>query len=126
VSRNITVGIDVGTETVKVVVAELVRGKEKTVPKVIATGIADSKGLRHGYITSPGDVVRAIRQAVRMAEKNLDFPIKKAFLAVGGLGVTGTTTQGSVIVSRGDSEITDLDVKNPRGLRGRTCLHLYL
>jgi cell division ATPase FtsA len=111
VSRNITVGIDVGTETVKVVVAELVRGKEKTVPKVIATGIADSKGLRHGYITSPGDVVRAIRQAVRMAEKNLDFPIKKAFLAVGGLGVTGTTTQGSVIVSRGDSEITDLDVQ---------------
>ncbi|MDQ3076653.1 MAG: cell division protein FtsA, partial [bacterium] len=110
-ARNITVGIDVGTHAVKVVVAELIHGKEKPFPKVIGTGLAESKGMRHGYIMSPADVVRSIKVAVRQAEKTSGVPIKRAFVSIGGLGLTGTVTQGSVIVSRGDSEITDLDVK---------------
>ncbi len=110
-ARNITVGIDVGTHAVKVVVAELIHGKEKPFPKVIGTGLAESKGMRHGYIMSPADAVRSIKVAVRQAEKTSGVPIKRAFVSIGGLGLTGTVTQGSVIVSRGDSEITDLDVK---------------
>jgi cell division protein FtsA len=111
VARNITVGIDVGTHHIKVVVAELVRGKDKPVPKVIGTGIAEAKGLRHGYIMSHLDAVRSIKNAVRQAEKSTGIEIKKAFISIAGLGLTGTVCQGSVIVSRGDSEITDLDVK---------------
>lgn len=110
-ARNITVGIDVGTHQIKVVIAELVQGKEKTFPKVIGTGVAESKGLRHGYIMSHADAVRSIKTAVRQAEKTSGVEVKKAFISVGGLGLTGTTCLGSVIVSRGDSEITDLDVK---------------
>jgi cell division protein FtsA len=111
VARNITVGIDVGTHTVKVVVAELVRGREKPFPKIIATGYAESKGLRHGYIMSGADAARSIKQAVRQAEKVAGIEIKRVFLSIGGLGLAGTISQSSVIVSRGDSEITDLDVK---------------
>lgn len=92
-------------------VAELLRGKEKPVPKIIGTGLAEMRGMRHGYIMSQADAIRSIRQAVREAEKAADVPIKKAFLSVGGVGLTGTICQSSVIVSRGDSEITDLDVK---------------
>ncbi len=110
-ARNITVGIDVGTHTVKVVIAEFVRGTEKPYSKIIGTGVAESKGLRHGYIMSPADAVKSIRSAVRQAEKVSGIQVKRAFLSIGGLGLTGTVTQGSVIVSRGDSEITDLDVK---------------
>jgi cell division protein FtsA len=111
VARNITVGIDVGTHYVKVVVAELNREREKPYPKVIATGIAESKGLRHGYVLSPADAVKSIRTAVRQAEKVLGMQIRRAFLSIGGIGLTGTVVQGAVMVSRGDSEITDLDVK---------------
>jgi cell division protein FtsA len=110
VARNITVGIDVGTNSVKVVVAELARNREKPLPKIIATGYSESKGLRHGYIMSPADAIRSIKLAVRQAEKACDIPIKRAFLAISGIGLTGTVSQASSIVSRGDSEITDLDV----------------
>jgi cell division protein FtsA len=110
-ARNITVGIDVGTHTVKVIVAELVRGRDKPFPKVIGTGYAESKGLRHGYIMSSADAARAVKLAVRQAEKVSNVEIKRAFLSVGGLGLGSTISQSSVIVSRGDSEITDLDVK---------------
>lgn len=108
---NITVGIDVGTHSVKVVMAELMQGREKPFPKVLATGYAESKGLRHGYIMSGADAARSVKLAIRQAEKVAGFPVKKAFLAIGGLGLTGVVSQSSVIVSRGDSEITDLDVK---------------
>ncbi len=110
-ARNLTVGIDVGTHHVKVVIAELVRGKDKPFPKVIGTGMAESKGLRHGYVMSHADAVRSVKTAVRQAEKTSGIEVKKAFISVSGLGLTGTTCLGSVIVSRGDSEITDLDVK---------------
>ncbi|MDQ3014575.1 MAG: cell division protein FtsA [bacterium] len=110
-ARNITVGIDVGTHTVKVVVAELVRNKERTFPKIIGTGAAETKGLRHGYIMSQADAAQSILRAVRQAEKTSGVQIKKAFVSVGGLGVSGIVTQSAVIVSRGDSEITDLDVQ---------------
>jgi cell division protein FtsA len=108
---NFTVGIDIGTQHVKVVVAELSRSREKPFPKIIATGVSESKGMRHGYIMNQADVVRSIRLAVRQAEKVAGFQIKRAFLSIGGLGLIGTISQSSVIVSRGDSEITDLDVK---------------
>ncbi len=110
-ARNITVGIDVGTNYVKVVVAELARIKDKVQPKVIGTGYAETRGMRHGYIMSAADVTRAISAAVRQAEKAADTQIKRAFVGMSGLGVVGTISQASVIVSRGDSEITDLDVK---------------
>jgi cell division protein FtsA len=111
VARNITVGIDVGTHYVKVVVAELNREREKPFPKIIGTGIAESKGLRHGYVLSAADAVKSIRSAIRQAEKTSNLQIKRAFLSIGGIGLTGTVVQGAVMVSRGDSEITDLDVK---------------
>src|ERR1035437_2825081 len=37
--------------------------------------------------------------------------IRKAYLSVGGIGLERVTSSGNAIISRADSEITDLDVK---------------
>jgi cell division protein FtsA len=108
-TRHIAVGIDIGSYQIKVVVAET--DPQTNTPHIIGTGIAESKGLRHGYIMNSGEVVRSIKKAVALAEKTSGVQIKKAFLAVGGVGLASTTCQGAVMVSRGDSEVTDLDVK---------------
>jgi cell division protein FtsA len=57
------------------------------------------------------EVVRSIKKAAAQAEKASGVQIKKAFLSIGGVGLAGNVCQGAVMVSRGDSEITDLDVK---------------
>ncbi len=108
-TRHIAVGIDIGSYQIKVVVAE--SDPQTKTERIIGTGIAESKGLRHGYIMNSSEVVRSIRKAAAQAEKTSGVQIKKAYLAVGGVGLTGYTSQGAVMVSRGDSEITDLDVK---------------
>lgn len=111
-SQNIAVGIDVGTYQVKVVVAELARGSEKTLPRIIGVGIAESKGLRHGYVTNTEEVARSIRTAAAQASKSSGVEIKRVFLSVGGIGLSSTIGQGSIVVSRADSEVTDDDVQN--------------
>src|ERR1035437_3272158 len=107
-ARHIAVGIDIGSYQIKVVVAE--SDPQTNTPRIIGTGIAESKGLRHGYIMNASEVVRSIKKAASQAEKASGIQIKKAFLAIGGVGLTGNVCQGGVMVSRGDSEVTDLDV----------------
>lgn len=108
-SKNITVGLDIGTYHVKVVVAE----KSPTtysMPTILGIGYAESKGLRHGYIINQNDAIRSIRKAINQAERSAKIRIKKVFLSVGGIGLSSHIGTGMVMVSRADNEITELDI----------------
>lgn len=107
-SRIVT-GIDIGTYNVKVVVAED-NGLNHALPKILGVGYAESKGLRHGYIMNHTDAIRSIHKAVRQAEKSSGVKIDRAFLSIGGIGLSSHVSSGSVMISRADSEITDLDI----------------
>lgn len=109
--RNIAVGIDIGTYQVKVVVAELVKESGKNTTRIIGTGMAESKGMRHGYIINNADVTASIETAVRIAEKNSGIKINKAYLSVGGIGLSGITGTASTIIGRADLQITELDIE---------------
>jgi cell division protein FtsA len=108
--RNISVGIDIGTYQVKVVVAELVKNNGKKSHKILGTGISESKGLRHGYITNAPDITQSIEAAVSMAEKASGVKVRKAYIAIGGIGIQGVTGTASIMTRRADLEITELDV----------------
>src|SRR3989344_7403493 len=108
-AKKISVGIDIGTYQIKVVVAEQSNNKDS--PNIIGTGFAESKGLRHGYIINPTDVTKSLTQALNQAEASSGIKIKKAFLSVGGIGLGSIVTQASTIISRADYEIDELDIK---------------
>lgn len=108
-STRITVGIDVGTYEVRVVVTEQKEGNLS--PAILGTGKAESKGLRHGYVTHGDDVTGSVELAIRQAEKSSGQKIRKAFISIGGMGLTGINSSGSTIVSRADQEITEIDVE---------------
>lgn len=110
-ARNITTGIDIGTYQVKVVVTEYANDKNGNMPKVIGTGFAQSKGLRHGYIINSPDTIKSILAASVQAEKSSGIKIKKAFLSIGGVGLEEAHSRGSAVVARADSEITELDIE---------------
>jgi cell division protein FtsA len=110
-SKSIAVGIDVGTYQVKVVVAECLSSNEKTAPKILGTGFAESKGLRHGYIINSHEVTRSILAARRQAEKMSGQEIRRAYLSIGGVSLMGSIHQSSIIISRADSEVTESDVQ---------------
>ena len=103
------VGIDIGTYQVKVVISQHQEGTQ--MPKIIGVGFSESKGLRHGYIINQTDAIRSIRKAIRQAEKNARVRVEKAYISIGGIGLTSKVSNGSVVISRADNEITEIDVE---------------
>lgn len=111
-AERIITGIDVGTFQVKVVVVRAPRRSEqKTLPQIIGTGYAESRGLRNGYIINESDVVRSVRNAVAQAEKASGATIRNAYISMGGIGLDEIHSHGEVITSRADSEITQVDIE---------------
>lgn len=108
IKSNYTCGIDIGTHTTKVVVI----GYDKKTKNlsVLATGQAETEGVRRGYITNIDQVARSIKKAVSGAEKILNFRINQAFISIGGISLNSTISTGGVIISKADQEITNLDV----------------
>lgn len=107
----IAVGIDVGTYQVRVVVAREKSNHTSSFPKIIGTGYAESRGLRHGYIVNSEDVARSIRAAVMQAENTSGIRIRHAFLSMGGIGLDEVRGRGDTIIARADAEVTDLDIE---------------
>ena len=113
-ARNIITGIDVGTYNVKVVIASIREKNERGFPIIIGIGTAESRGLRHGYVTNVQDVAESIKSAIRQAEEKAGVKIKKAFVSVGGIGLASTVVTSSVMTSRADAEITAMDIEKLR------------
>ncbi len=110
-AHDTVVGIDIGTYQVKVVVVRgPKRGSERTLPQIIGTGYAESRGMRHGYIVSEQEVAKSVEQAVLQAEQASGTAIKRAYISISGIGLDEIQSHGEVITSRADSEITDVDV----------------
>ncbi len=108
IKTNYTCGIDIGTHSTKVVVMGF--DKERKENLIIATGISSTQGMRFGYITNVDTVADSIKKAVRQAENSLGFKIHKAYVSIGGVSLSSVVSTGSVIISKADQEITNLDV----------------
>jgi len=106
--RNISVGIDIGSANIRVVVAEFLKGENT--PKVIGTGEAVSKGIRHGYIFKYEDALASIKKAIKQAEDISGVKIRRAFVSIGGITLSSEINNGSSIISKADNEVTNLDI----------------
>lgn len=109
--RRIATGIDIGTHQTKVVMVEEVRGQAGSSLRVIGTGLAESAGLRHGYVIDPEEAAASVRAAKRQAEQMARVNIRSAFLAVGGISLEEHRATGEAIISRADQEVTELDLE---------------
>lgn len=110
-SEKIIAGIDIGTYQVKVVIVKCAKKKkDRSLPQIIGTGYAESRGLRNGYIINETDVVRSVRSAVLQAEKAAGVEIKRAYVSTNSVGLDELHSHGEVITSRADSEIAQVDL----------------
>jgi cell division protein FtsA len=105
-------GIDVGTSHVKVVICSAKEKNEKGLPRILGTGLAETQGLRHGYVTNISSVTHSIKKAIAQAEEKSGLKIRRAFVGIGGIGLNSVTVVSSIMTTRADQEITELDIKN--------------
>ena len=102
------VGLDIGTTSVKVVVAEYIEGKMN----IIGVGNAKSDGLNRGIVVDIDQTVQAIQRAVRQAEEKAGIQIKSVNVGLPANLLEVESCQGMIAVSSESKEITDEDVRN--------------
>lgn len=102
------VGLDIGTTSVKVVVAEYIDSQMN----IIGVGNAKSEGINRGIIVDIDKTVEAIRRAVRQAEEKSGIQIKSVSVGLPANQLQVESCQGMIAVSSESKEITDEDVRN--------------
>ncbi|HYC34134.1 MAG TPA: cell division protein FtsA [Candidatus Paceibacterota bacterium] len=109
-AQTISVGCDIGSQSVKIIVTES-NDQHKSKPRIIGAGFSESKGVRHGYIVNIDEAALSIKRAVVEAEKSSGYKISKTYLAIGGVGLSGAVFSSSMLLSEKDSEVTQNDLK---------------
>lgn len=105
---GIYVGLDIGTTSVKVVVAEYVDSQMN----IIGVGNAKSEGINRGIIVDIEKTVQAIKRAVGQAEEKAGIQIHTVNVGIPANLLEVENCQGMIAVNNESKEITNEDVRN--------------
>ncbi|SFH66564.1 cell division protein FtsA [Pisciglobus halotolerans] len=107
-SNEMYVSLDIGTTSIKVVVAEYLNGQMN----IIGVGNEKSQGLSRGIIVDIDRTVESIKKAISQAEQKAGVDIKSVIVGVQSNSVDIEPCHGMIAVKSDDHEITDGDVQN--------------
>ncbi|MCM2255102.1 MAG: cell division protein FtsA [Vicinamibacteria bacterium] len=102
------VGLDIGTQKVCAIVAEIT---DEGRLDVIGIGQTDSKGVRKGVIINLDATIEAIKKVVEEAELMAGVEIGSAFVSLCGTHVRGFNSRGVIAVSGKSRRIEREDVQ---------------
>ena len=104
-SKNLIVGLDIGTSKVVALVAEVMPDGQL---EVLGMGSHESKGLKKGVVVNIESTVSAIQRALEEAELMADCKISAVFTGIAGSHIKSFNSTGMVAIK--DKEVTALDV----------------
>ncbi len=102
------VSLDIGTTSIKVVVAEFINGEMN----IIGVGNEKSEGLSRGIIVDIDKTVDSINKAIKQAEQKANVDINKVIVGIPANNIEIDPCHGMIAVSGENKEITKDDVQN--------------
>lgn len=99
------VGLDVGTQTVRVVIGEVMPDQRIN---ILGMGAHVSEGISRGAVTDIEKVVSSIQRAVADAEISASCQVHSVFCAISGAHIRSFNEKGMVSIS---NEVTEDDVE---------------
>jgi len=104
-SKDLIVGLDIGTSKVVAVVAEMQHDGRY---EIVGLGQHESKGLKKGVVVNIETTVASIQQALEEAELMADCKIRTVYTGIAGSHIRSFNSIGMVAIK--DKEVTDADV----------------
>jgi len=104
--RRILSSIDIGTNSIKLVVAEIVRDKIN----ILCAVSEESRGIKKGLIDNFEDVVYSIKKVLKKAEDLLGLKIKKVVASVPEYKLKFTRGEGVNTITNEDGIVTKSDI----------------
>jgi len=105
---EIITGLDLGSNTVKIVVGQR---DDSGAPKILAAVEVPSEGVCRGTITSVEDATSSIAAALEAAERITGVPIERVWVGVSGDHIIFQKSRGVVAVAKPNGEIEESDVE---------------
>lgn len=105
-SKNLIVGLDIGTSKIVCIVAEI---QPEGTLEVIGMGSHPSKGLRRGVVVNIESTVNSIQRALEEAELMADCKIREVYTGIAGNHIRSFNSHGMVAIK--DQEISQMDVE---------------
>ncbi|OGZ68979.1 MAG: cell division protein FtsA [Candidatus Staskawiczbacteria bacterium RIFCSPHIGHO2_02_FULL_42_22] len=100
-------GIDIGTSTIKALVAQK-KGRDW---EMVCCAQRPSFGLRRGAVTNIEETAKNIQLLISGIERDNNIRINSAFVNIGGSHLYVTPSDGIISVSRADQRISEEDIE---------------
>ncbi|MDP2759203.1 MAG: cell division protein FtsA [Sideroxyarcus sp.] len=104
-SKNLIVGLDIGTSKIACIVAEITA--EGTL-EVIGAGMHQSSGMKKGMVVNIDATVGAIQQALQEAELMADCKIREVYTGIAGGHIRSSNAHGMIKIK--EKEVVQTDV----------------
>src|SRR4249919_1545776 len=104
-SKNLLVGLDIGTSKIVAMVAEI---KPEGGFELIGMGNHPSRGLKKGVVVNIESTVNAIQRALEEAELMADCKIREVYTGIAGSHIKSFNSQGMVAIK--DKEVGQQDI----------------
>ncbi|MES2355782.1 MAG: cell division protein FtsA [Pseudomonadota bacterium] len=105
-SKNLIVGLDIGTSKIVAIVAEITSEGRM---EIIGLGQHPSRGLKKGVVVNIESTVTAIQRALEEAELMADCKIRDVITGIAGSHIKSFNSHGMVAIK--DKEVTQADVE---------------
>lgn len=122
--KKIMASLDVGSNTVKLVVGEMVKNKLN----ILAVAEAPSIGVKKGLIVKPDELLEPLKQVFERCEEILGLPIKQCIVTVPSYQAEFIVSDGKTRVMNEDRCITGADIIRAlqASVRGKIADHMEL
>ena len=107
--RNIVFGLDIGSRSIRGVLAEKKEGESGL--KILAAVDMPSDGMRRGMVSRKDKISAKIREVVKEITRLSGIPVKSAYVAFGSAALGFHKSRGRVTVSRPDGEINTMEIE---------------
>lgn len=104
--RKIIAGIDIGTDAIKIIVAEMIRAKVN----VLAVSETDAKGIKNGLVVNKEAFIPVLKETIKKAEDILGLKIRKVCITVPSFDTEFMISEGSTPITNEDKVIKGIDV----------------
>src|ERR1035437_10445410 len=104
-TKNLVVGLDIGTSKIVVIVGEV---KPDGMLEVIGMGMHPSSGMKKGMVVNIDAAVGAIQRALEEAELMADCKIREVYTGIAGSHIR--SSNANVMIKIKDKEVAHTDV----------------
>ena len=104
--RKIYTSIDIGSDTIRILVSEDINGKKRT----LAVSSVRSKGIKNGNVIDEALVIERLNLALLDIKSRINIPIKKAVITIPAIDAEYNLVHGNVPIVNDEKMVTRKDI----------------